>query len=100
MPPRKHDEPQLFHDIGIGDVEVVLEKGQRDQPAKLGESTSAPCGGCKRLTDVLLHIFLSGSHCTLAELHAELGCRVVHAPCRKVRDVVRCGLLVSLVTLW
>ena len=51
------------------------------------------------MTDVLLHVFLSGSHCALAELHAKLGSRVIHAPCGKVWDVVRGGLLVSLVAL-
>lgn len=51
------------------------------------------------MTHVLLHVFLSGGHCALTELHAELGGRVVHTPCAKIGDVVRGGLLVSLVVL-
>lgn len=51
------------------------------------------------MTDVLLHVFLSGSYCALTELHAKLGGRVIHTPCSKVWYVVRCGLLVSLVAL-
>lgn len=33
---------------------------------------------------VSLDIVLAGSHCIVAELHAKLSGRVVHAPCRKI----------------
>ena len=44
---------------------------------------------------------MASCDCTLAEVHAELGGRIVESPCRKVGDVVWLGLwVVSLVALW
>lgn len=73
MGPGEQDEFQLEHDVGVGDVEVVLEVCRWKECAKLenrcekGTHTHTHKGSY-----IPLHVFLACCDCTVAEPHTKL----------------------------
>ena len=102
VPPREQDEEELVDDVGICDVEVVLERVDVDVAVELDERASAVLKvsseeGSAWIPYVLLHILLVVLEGRLAELGGDLGGGIVHELAVPAKDVAGGGAALLLV---
>lgn len=84
MSPREEDENQLIEDVGIGNVKVVFQRGDRDVAIKLSRQlvylftlSSFPLVICLG-TYILFHILLPSRHSRLSHLESHLSRGIRH----------------------
>lgn len=97
MAPGEKYNPELVCNVRIGDVEVVLEGADADEAAKLWSLLATCLLICflPWTTYVLLYIFLTRIHSTLAHLEAKLRRGVVDEATESGRYVAIALLLLA-----
>lgn len=80
MSPWEKHQNQFVQHVGVGDVEVVFERGYRDVAVELWSQSAKepPARPACVSTHILLHVFLAGSHRGLPDLESHL--------CRRIGD--------------